>query len=169
MRWSSFRPSPAANKMDFSLSESPIDVAQWSAQLVQPQAGAAVTFEGWVRNHNAGQAVASLEYEAYAALAEAEGNRILTEARNQFDLLAAAAVHRVGHLQIGDLAVWVGVAAAHRGPAFEACRFIIDELKSRVPIWKKEHTVAGTSTWINCATTGAFAAEGPPPSAGRRL
>lgn len=131
--------------------------------MTHPQAGACATFEGWVRNHNEGQAVASLEYEAYAQLAEAEGNRIMTEAVAKFDLLAAQAVHRVGHLQIGDMAVWVGVAAAHRGPAFDACRFIIDELKARVPIWKKEHYVAGASAWINCATKGDFAADTSPP------
>jgi molybdopterin synthase catalytic subunit len=114
-----------------------------------------------VRNHNEGQAVASLEYEAYAELAETEGNRIMAEAGERFDLLAAQAVHRVGHLQIGEMAVWVGVASAHRGPAFDACRFIIDELKTRVPIWKKEHYVAGASAWINCATKGDFANDAP--------
>lgn len=134
-----------------------------ASALNLPAAGACATFEGWVRNHNEGQAVASLEYEAYAQLAEAEGNRILTEAQGKFDLLAAEAVHRVGHLQIGDLAVWVGVTAAHRGPAFDACRFIIDELKARVPIWKKEHYASGASVWINCATKGDFAAAPSPP------
>lgn len=117
-----------------------------------------------MRNHNEGQAVASLEYEAYAELAETEGNRILEEVRLKFDLLAAEAVHRIGHLQIGDMAVWVGVASAHRGPAFDACRFIIDELKARVPIWKKEHYVAGSSVWINCATKGDFAESSAPES-----
>lgn len=117
-----------------------------------------------MRNHNESQAVGSLEYEAYAELAEAEGNRILEAAKTRFDLLAIHAVHRVGHLQIGDMAVWVGVASAHRGPAFEACRFVIDELKARVPIWKKEHYVSGASAWINCATKGDFADNSPPPT-----
>ena len=152
--------------MRFRISETRISVSEEAGALNHPQAGACASFEGWVRNHNEGQAVASLEYEAYAALAETEGNRILAEAKDKFDLLAAEAVHRVGHLQIGDMAVWVGVASAHRGPAFEACRFIIDELKARVPIWKKEHYVAGASAWINCATKGDFAADesAPPPS-----
>src|SRR5690606_24629339 len=104
--------------------------------------------------------VNSLEYEAYVDLAEKEGNRILAEAQQRFDLLAVEAVHRVGHLQIGDLAVWVGVSAAHRGPAFDACRTVIDELKARVPIWKKEHYVSGATGWINCATRGAHATDG---------
>ena len=69
------------------------------------------------------------------------------------------AVHRVGHLRIGELAVWVGVSAAHRGAAFTACRYIIDELKARVPIWKKEHYTSGSTQWINCATRGPFAGE----------
>jgi molybdopterin synthase catalytic subunit len=147
----------------FKICDSSIDPAHLSMTLAHAAAGACATFEGWVRNHNEGQAVASLEYEAYAELAEAEGNRIMAEAVATFDLLAAHAVHRVGHLQIGDMAVWVGVAAAHRGPAFDACRFIIDELKARVPIWKKEHYVAGASAWINCATKGDFAADATPP------
>lgn len=149
--------------MPFRVTSDSIQAGKEAEPLQHPQAGACATFEGWVRNHNEGQAVASLEYEAYAELAEAEGNRIMAEAVAKFDLLAAHAVHRVGHLQIGDLAVWVGVAAAHRGPAFDACRFIIDELKARVPIWKKEHYVAGASAWINCATQGDFAADATPP------
>jgi molybdopterin synthase catalytic subunit len=138
----------------FHLQNTPIEPAALARELAHDQAGACATFEGWVRNHNEGQAVASLEYEAYAELAEAEGQRILNEARERFDLLSAHAVHRVGHLQIGELAVWVGVSAAHRGPAFDACRWIIDELKARVPIWKKEHYTNGARTWINCATRG---------------
>lgn len=145
----------------FRLQDSPIKIAALARGLTHDQAGACATFEGWVRNHNDGQAVASLEYEAYGELAEVEGQRILDEARERFDLLAAEAVHRVGHLQIGDMAVWVGVSAAHRGPAFEACRWIIDELKARVPIWKKEHYTTGASTWINCATRGDHADTSP--------
>jgi molybdopterin synthase catalytic subunit len=145
--------------MPFKISETAFNPHDFSAALNHPAAGACATFAGWVRNHNEGQAVASLEYEAYAELAETEGNRVLGEARAKFNLHAVEAVHRVGHLQIGDMAVWVGVATAHRGPAFDACRFIIDELKARVPIWKKEHYVSGTSAWINCATRGDFATE----------
>jgi molybdopterin synthase catalytic subunit len=143
--------------MPFKISETDFDPRELSQRLSHAQAGACATFEGWVRNHNEGQAVDSLEYEAYAELAETEGQRVLAEATEKFDLLAAEAVHRVGHLQIGDMAVWVGVASAHRGPAFDACRYIIDELKARVPIWKKEHYSAGTSVWINCATRGDHA------------
>ena len=99
----------------------------------------------------------SLDYEAFGALAEREGACILEEARTKFQIVNVACVHRVGSLQIGDLAVWVGVAAAHRGAAFDACRYVIDEAKARLPIWKKEHYVSGASEWINCATRGSHA------------
>lgn len=138
----------------FRISAQPIDLASLKARLADAQAGAGVTFEGWVRNHNDGRAVDALDYEAYPELAEAEGARILAEARERFALRTAEAVHRTGSLRIGDLAVWVGVSAAHRGAAFDACRYIIDEVKARVPIWKKEHYAGGASEWINCATRG---------------
>ena len=80
------------------------------------------------------------------------GDLSVAEARAKFDVVTLACVHRIGALRIGDLAVWVGVAAAHRGAAFEACRYVIDEAKARVPIWKKEHYADGMSEWVNCAT-----------------
>jgi molybdopterin synthase catalytic subunit len=141
----------------FKISPVPLDPAVLQRQLADERAGACVTFEGWVRNRNDGQAVQSLEYESYAALAEKEGARILAEARGKFALLGAVCVHRVGHLQLGDMAVWAGVTAEHRGAAFDACRYIIDETKARVPIWKKEHYVSGATSWINCATRGDHA------------
>jgi molybdopterin synthase catalytic subunit len=79
-----------------------------------------------------------------------EGERILTEARQRFGVARARCAHRVGPLAIGDLAVWVAVSAAHRGEAFDACRYIIDEVKHRVPIWKKEYYLDGDSGWVNC-------------------
>lgn len=141
----------------FALSEQPLDPAALQPQLLDATAGAAVTFEGWVRNHHGGAAVTALEYEAYAPIAEAEGQRILAEALERFDIVTAFARHRTGRLGIGDCAVWAGVSAAHRGAAFDACRYVIDELKARVPIWKKEHYAAGQSGWVNCATRGALA------------
>ena len=140
--------------MKFQISASTIDPAALQRALKDARAGACVTFEGWVRNRNEGQPVLSLEYEAYAPLAVSEGEKILAEARTKFSLVAAACVHRTGHLQLGDLAVWVGVTAEHRGAAFEACRYIIDEAKARLPIWKKEHYASGATAWINCATRG---------------
>lgn len=140
------------NRPTFAITDQPIDVPQLSQLLQEDSAGAYASFEGWVRNSNEGQDVTSLEYEAHQPVAVSEGEKILAEARERFGLLAAESRHRVGHLQIGDCAVWVGVSAAHRGAAFEACRYIIDELKQRLPIWKKEHYRDGHSDWINCVT-----------------
>lgn len=141
----------------FRIIEEPIDIESLKGTLDDPHAGACVTFEGWVRNHNEGKPVQALDYEAYAELAETEGHRILEEARDRFATQNIVCMHRVGALQIGDLAVWVGVTAAHRGGAFDACRYVIDEVKARVPIWKKEHYADGESEWINCATRGPAA------------
>ena len=148
--------------MSFRLSTTPLDPAALQSALADARAGACVTFEGWVRNRNEGQPVSALDYEAYAPLAEKEGARILAEAREKFSILAAHCVHRTGHLALGDLAVWVGVTAEHRGAAFDACRYIIDEAKARVPIWKKEHYLGGTTAWINCATRGDHATAAAP-------
>jgi molybdopterin synthase catalytic subunit len=137
----------------FSLSETAIDGATLARELAQAHAGACVTFEGWVRDHNEGRAVLRLGYQAYAPLALAEGERILAEARTKFAIVDAACVHRVGTLEIGELAVWVGVSAAHRGAAFDACRYVIDEVKRRVPIWKNEHYADGESGWLHPDTT----------------
>ena len=131
----------------FSLSDTPFDTAALRAALLDARVGAFASFEGWVRDHNAGRAVSGLRYEAYATLAEAEGARILEEARTRFDILDVACVHRVGNLALGELAVWVGVTSAHRDAAFAACRYVIDEVKARVPIWKRERYAEGDEDW----------------------
>ena len=133
----------------FSLADTPVDTAPLRANLLDDRVGAYAGFEGWVRNHNAGRAVAGLRYEAYVALAESEGERILDEACSRYDILDAQCVHRIGELAIGELAVWVGVTAAHRDAAFAACRFIIDQVKARVPIWKHEGYVEGEGGWLH--------------------
>jgi molybdopterin synthase catalytic subunit len=136
--------------MSFRISSTPINAAALRMELADPQAGACAIFEGWVRGRNEGQRVQALDYEAHGLLAAKEGARVLAEARARFPLLGAVCVHRVGHLQLGELAVWVGVTAEHREAAFGACRFVIDEIKSRLPIWKKEHYAGGATGWINC-------------------
>jgi adenylyltransferase/sulfurtransferase len=138
--------------------------------LANPAAGGYASFEGWVRNHNEGLAVTRLEYEAFEALAVKEGERIIEEARRKFPIVEVACVHRVGSLAIGELAVWVGVSAHHRDEAFAACRYIIDEVKHRVPIWKKEHYVNGDSGWVNCERCAGHTHEPSPqpsPASGR--
>lgn len=135
----------------FALVDAPIDAAAELARLDDAAAGACVVFEGRVRDHNEGRRVLRLDYQAYAALAASEGEAVLTEALARHRVLAACCVHRVGHLALGDLAVWVGVSASHRGDAFDACRWIIDEVKRRVPIWKNEHYTDGESGWLHPA------------------
>ncbi len=140
--------------MDFRLTDQPIDPSRLMAGLGDARAGACVTFEGRVRDENEGRSVKALDYEAYAPLAQKEGQRILDEARGKFPIIGAVCVHRTGSLALGDIAVWIAVAAAHRSAAFEACRYVIDEMKARLPIWKKEHYADGATEWINCATRG---------------
>lgn len=135
----------------FRLTDTPIDVSALRARLENAAAGACATFEGIVRDHNDGHAVLRLEYEAYPALANREGEDIVRAARERFAILGAVCEHRVGALEIGGMAVWVGVSAAHRGAAFDACRFIIDEVKKRVPIWKREFYADGRVEWVGCA------------------
>ena len=133
----------------FTLGENTIDAAVLMRDLSRYTAGACVTFEGWVRDRNAGRAVLRLDYQAYAPLALSEGARILAEATQRFAIMEARCAHRLGSLAIGDLAVWVGVSAGHRDAAFAACRYIIDEVKQRVPIWKNEHYADGESGWLH--------------------
>lgn len=133
----------------FAISETEIDVAPLRAALLDARAGAFASFEGWVRDHNAGRAVDGLHYESYRALAEREGQRIVDEARTRFAIVDARCVHRIGDLAIGDMAVWVGVAAGHRAAAFAACRWILDTVKADVPIWKRERYLAGGEDWLH--------------------
>ncbi|MBU6248076.1 MAG: ThiF family adenylyltransferase [Xanthomonadaceae bacterium] len=137
----------------FELTAAPVDLAAQRDALKHPGSGGFCAFEGWVRNNNEGREVSGLEYEAYTELAIAEGERILAEATERYGVLAASAVHRVGNLAIGDLAVWIGVSAPHRDEAFRACRYIIDEIKHRLPIWKKEHYLEGDHAWVACSHT----------------
>jgi molybdopterin synthase catalytic subunit len=136
--------------MRFRFTERAIDTTAARLEIIDRGAGGYVSFEGWVRDFNEGQEVTRLEYEAFQALAVKEGDRIVGEALTRFPIKHALCIHRVGSLDLTDMAVWVGVSAAHRGEAFDACRFIIDEVKHRVPIWKKEHYRSGDSGWVNC-------------------
>jgi molybdopterin synthase catalytic subunit len=141
--------------VSFSLTEIAIDPAALAESLHDPAAGAEVTFDGRVRDHNAGQPVSHLEYQAYPALALATGQKILSEEAERFSLIRAVAVHRTGALYIGDSAVWVGVASAHRGPAFDAARAIMERLKYELPIWKKETYTDGRTEWVGPDNTSA--------------
>jgi molybdopterin synthase catalytic subunit len=138
----------------FELKNQPIDPAALEAKFRDEACGALVVFEGRVRNLNEGRPVERLEYEVFGPLAAKEGARILEEAMRKFGISKALCVHRTGLLEIGGIAVWVGIEAGHRGAAFDACRFVIDEVKARVPIWKKEHYSDGRSEWVETVGPG---------------
>ena len=136
------------------VTDSQIDIFHHSEALRNNHAGAYSCFEGWIRDHNDGHEVEKLEYEIFEPIAIKEGKKIINEAMELYEILGANCIHRKGLLQIGDCAVWVGVTAAHRNDAFIACRFIIDEVKIRLPIWKKEFYRNGDSGWVNCENCG---------------
>lgn len=146
----------------FRIQSEALDPSADRALLVSASCGGFVSFEGWVRNRNDGHDVLRLDYQAYEALAAKEGNRIIAEALERYPVERALCVHRVGELNIGDLAVWVGVSGGHRDEAFRACRYIIDEVKHRVPIWKKEHYRNGDSGWVNCEACAGAGHHGQP-------
>jgi len=120
-----------------------IDLQSVSAALKQPQDGAALVFEGVVRNHTRGRPALYLEYEAYEGMALEKMNSLAEHALAQFQIRDVAIVHRLGRLEIGETSVLIGVVSAHRAAAFEACRWLIDTLKRTVPIWKKEYFADG--------------------------
>ena len=135
----------------FALSANPLDVPALLRGLEDPAAGGVVTFGGRVRDRNRDRSVVALTYEAYPELAGSEGTAILREATEQFGLVRATCVHRIGRLAVGDLAIWIGVAAPHRAAAFEGCRYIIEQVKLRLPIWKQECYADGTAHWTNAS------------------
>ena len=132
----------------FTLSQQAIDARALKAQVSNPKSGGFVCFEGWVRNHNNQQTVQALHYEAHEKLAVQVGQDIIEQAKAQFDINEAVCCHRVGALNIGDMAIWVGVSADHRKAAFEACEYILNQTKANVPIWKNEHYSNGSTGWV---------------------
>ena len=127
----------------------PVDLAALVAAVSHAGAGAVATFVGVVRDTNQGAAVTGIEYEAYAAMADRELGAIVDEAAERWPGVRAAAVHRVGYLAVGEASVAVAASAPHRGAAFDACRFVVEELKRRVPIWKREHYADGSRAWVD--------------------
>jgi len=134
----------------FEFSRKPLTPDAYRKALANDSCGAYASFEGWVRNINEGRQVHKLEYEAYETLGIKEGDRILRSVIDKTGVYKAHCVHRLGELELGELAVWVGVSSPHRDEAFTACRLIIDDIKRRVPIWKKEFYLGGDSGWVNC-------------------
>ncbi len=128
----------------------PITAAEIEAAVRTPDAGAVVVFEGRVRDHDHGRSVASLTYEGHPD-ADAVLRTVVTEALDRPGVIAAASLHRVGDLGIGDLAFTAAVSAAHRAEAFAACAWLVDEVKERLPVWKLQRFTDGTQEWVNCA------------------
>ncbi len=136
------------------LSERPLDIAELIGQVESAERGGITSFVGTVRNHHEGRTVRRLEYQAYAPMAEAECGRIVAETEQRWPV-AVALKHRIGLLQIGEPAVAIAVAGAHRDEAFAACRHVIEEVKRRVPIWKRERYADGTEEWVDPTAAGA--------------
>ena len=131
------------------LTREPIDYAGLTESVRSPQSGAVVLFLGTVREMTAGRQTAALDYDGYPAMAEAKMRELLDEARRKCPVDKAAIVHRLGRLELGEISVAIAVSCPHRGQAFDAGRFLIDEFKVRVPIWKKENWSDGTTEWVH--------------------
>lgn len=140
-------PVSGGQQKRFVVTEDPVSEADVSNLVASPDAGAIVTFVGAVRNNARGRSVVSLDYEAYPPAAEKMLQQIGEEIRERWGIDATAIIHRMGHLAVGEASVAIAVASAHRGDAFDACRYAIDRIKEIVPIWKKEFYEDG-ETWI---------------------
>jgi len=119
------------------------------AEVKSPEFGAISVFAGTVRETNDGRSVSAIDYSAYTLMAEAELERILAETAEEFGVSAIVVEHRVGPLALGDVSVAIVAAHAHRAPALDATRFVIEEIKKRVPIWKREHYADGSREWVD--------------------
>ncbi|MFK7818447.1 MAG: molybdenum cofactor biosynthesis protein MoaE [Planctomycetaceae bacterium] len=144
-----------------SLTEDPIDYGQLTEQVRHNNAGAVVLFLGTVREMTGDRQTNSLDYEAYPEMAEARMRDIEAQAREKWNVQDVAAVHRLGHMDLGEISVAVAVSAAHRKEAFAAGRFVIDTIKDDVPIWKKENWADGSTEWVHPGVSAPA-----PPSAG---
>lgn len=131
------------------LTSKAIDVPALAREVAADDRGAVSIFLGTVRNSNEGRAVSGIDYSAYDAMAAAEMTRIVEEAIERFRGVAIVLEHRTGTLHVGDVSVAIACAHAHRAPALDANRYVIEELKRRVPIWKREHYLDGTSEWVD--------------------
>lgn len=132
------------------LRSEPLSVDEIRAAAADPAAGAVAVFVGAVRDHDHGRGVTALSYSAHTS-AEAELGRVAEKVAASYPILSLAVAHRIGDLQIGDLAVVAAVGAEHRDVAFEACHALVDQVKATVPIWKHQYFTGGDSEWVNSA------------------
>ncbi len=133
--------------MSFHITSTVIQTEKIREQVVDDTCGAYVVFEGIVRNHHNGKSVTSLRYEHHPALAQSTGDELVQKALDKFPITAAYAVHRIGECVVGECAVFIAIASSHRAEAFQACQFLIDEIKTEVPIWKFETYADGESVY----------------------
>ena len=138
-----------AERDGFALLDVAIDEDRLKKILDDDSCGAFVCFERRVRNHNNATSVNRLTYYGYEDLAINQGRAIIEEAKKRFEITHAIAIHRIGPLEIGDVAIWVGVVSAHRYPAFDACRWILDTVKADIPVWKQEYYQDDSSKWLS--------------------
>lgn len=138
--------------MRSAIVEHPLDAAGLLREVTQPANGAALLFVGTVRDVNESRGVTGIEYRAYREMAERELNAIVREAGASFGTDDIVVEHRLGQLGLAEASVMIAVAHPRRAPAYEASRWIIEELKRRVPIWKLEHYADGTREWVNAGT-----------------
>lgn len=131
-----------------------IDPAALMAEVQSTQCGAISVFAGTVRDTNDGRGVTAIDYSAYTSMAESELERILAEAQDRFGVMAIVVEHRVGALALGDVSVAIVAAHVHRAPALDCTRFVIEEIKLRVPIWKREHYADGAREWVDPTARG---------------
>ena len=139
----------------------PLDSGALLTEVVRTANGAAVLFVGTVREENDGRAVTGIEYSAYRGMAERELADVVREASEQFGTTDIVVEHRIGTLALGDASVVIATAHPHRGAAYDASRYVIEQIKRRLPIWKREHYTDGTREWVEAATGAAL-----PSSAG---
>ena len=141
--------------MRSALVTAPLDPARLLAEVADPANGAAILFVGTVRDMNEGRPVTGIDYSAYASMAERELARILDEAVSRFGTTHLVVEHRIGTLAVGEASVAIAVAHPRRAAAYDASRFVIEELKRRVPVWKREHYTDGTREWVDPTRSGA--------------
>jgi molybdopterin synthase catalytic subunit len=132
-----------------AVTQEPLDLAAHERAVADPGAGAVVSFAGVVRDHDHGRTVTLLEYEAHPS-AEAVLKEVAAEIAADPEVRAVAVSHRVGVLRIGDVALAAAVATAHRAAGFAACARLVDEVKARLPVWKRQVFADGTEEWVNC-------------------
>lgn len=163
--------APDGHEVRALIVRDPIDVARFLQAVGGDADGAVLLFLGVVRNHADGRAVSGMRYDAYHEMAEEVLAEIVAEAAERLGARQVSAVHRVGELEVGDVSVAIAAASPHRAEAFDASRYVIEEIKKRLPVWKREHYVEGDSAWVEGTvppSTASSDRRAPPPATSGR-